>query len=616
MNQLDNRLGSVRRPTHEVRIGNATIGGRNPVLVQSMTTTLTRDIDATVAQTLALADAGCELVRITTPTQTDAACLEHIVAKIRAAGCGIPLCADIHFQPAAAFEAIKWVEKVRVNPGNFADAKTAYGFQKEFDDATYERGIQKISDKFRPLVREARERGAVLRIGTNHGSLADRILARYGDTPEGMVVSALEYLSVCEDENFDQVVFSMKASNPKVVVQCYRILVDRLEREGRKSYPIHLGVTEAGEGRDGRLKSAVGIGSLLLDGVGDTIRVSLTEDPIHEIPVARELVAACTRPFADEGPARDFAGQILSVPSDAQRETLDPFSFARRETRPIQVSGIVAGLSHPIRVGGSDTASGLSSDRPVEWRDTPVEQAEGDFSGIRLAVGADFDPEQPREFLEHGSPVELTFQTLEGIDETVRRLPASNLYVASCELERTGPWGARRILSAMDAAGLRAPFALRWRLDGSSRDELRMAATLGSLLVDGYGDLVRLSGPDESHLVDLSYDVLQASGARRSKAEFISCPSCGRTLFDLVSTSARIRTVTGHLKDVSIAIMGCIVNGPGEMADADFGYVGGTPGTVNLYVKRDCVRRSVPEAEAPQALVDLIKEHGRWVEPI
>lgn len=609
-----NRFESFRRPTHEVRVGDARIGGRNPVLVQSMTTTLTRDVDATVAQTLALADAGCELVRITTPTQADAAHLEQIVSKVRAAGCRVPLCADIHFQPAAAFEAIKWVEKVRVNPGNFVDAKTAYGFQKDFDDATYERGLQKISDKFRPLVREARERGAALRIGTNHGSLSDRILARFGDTPEGMVVSALEYLSVCEDEGFDQVVFSMKASNPKVVVQCYRILVERLEREGRKSYPIHLGVTEAGEGRDGRLKSAVGIGALLLDGIGDTIRVSLTEDPIHEIPVARDLVAACARPFSDQGPCVDFSGLTLSAPSDAPVESLDLFSYARRQTRPVQIGSTTAGLGNAVRVGGTDAKAG-SADRPVEWTDTPADGAEGDFAGIRLAVDTGFDPAQPREFLENGSPVELTFRSFDGMDAVVRALPASNLYVASCELERCGPWGARRLLAALDAAGLQAPFALRWKLDGTTTDELRMAATVGSLLIDGYGDLILLESPGATNLIDLSYDLLQAAGARRSKAEFISCPSCGRTLFDLVSTSARIRAVTGHLKDVSIAIMGCIVNGPGEMADADFGYVGGTPGTVNLYVRRDCVRKSVPEADAPQALVDLIKEHGRWVNP-
>jgi len=615
MSLIDHRFGGFRRPAHEVRIGTATIGGRHPVLVQSMTTTLTRDIEATVAQTLQLADAGCELVRITTPTQADAACLEAIVAKVRAAGCRVPLCADIHFQPAAAFEAVKWVEKIRVNPGNFVDAKTAYGFRKEFNDDTYERGLQKISDKFRPLVRMAAGRGAAIRIGTNHGSLSDRILARYGDTPEGMVVSALEYLSVCEDEGFDQVVFSMKASNPKIVIQCYRILVDRLEREGRLAYPIHLGVTEAGEGRDGRLKSAVGIGSLLLDGIGDTIRVSLTEDPVLEIPVARELVAACVRPFADEGPARDFAGRILSAPAAASRETLDIASYARRETRPVQVGAVAAGLANPVRVGGSGTAKAPSADRPIEWTDTPAPDALGDFSGIRLAVDLGFSPEQPREYLATGSVVELTVRDFGDLERVVPALPASNLYIISGELEKCGPWGARRLVAAFDAAGLKAPLALRWSLDGSQADELRMAATLGSLLTDGYGDLIRLDGPDADRLADLSYDLLQAAGARRSKAEFISCPSCGRTLFDLVTTSARIRAVTGHLKDVSIAIMGCIVNGPGEMADADFGYVGGTPGTVNLYVRRDCVRRGVPEAEAPEALVALIREHGRWSDP-
>lgn len=326
MNIRQSRLGTFRRQTLEVAVADRRIGGRNPVLVQSMTTTLTKDVEATVAQTVRLARAGCELVRITTPTQADAACLEEIVRKVRAQGVTVPLCADIHFQPAAAFEAVKWVEKVRINPGNFADAKTAYGFQKEFDDTTYERGLQKISDKFRPLVRMARERGAALRIGSNHGSLSDRILSRWGDTPEGMVVSALEYLAVCEDEGFDQVVFSMKSSNPKVVLQCYRMLVDRLASGGHKPYPIHLGVTEAGEGRDGRLKSAVGIGSLLLDGIGDTIRVSLTEDPVLEIPVARNLVDACVRPF--EGALTDFGGGRCLWGEPRRPPILSPTSVA------------------------------------------------------------------------------------------------------------------------------------------------------------------------------------------------------------------------------------------------------------------------------------------------
>ncbi|MCB9496731.1 MAG: (E)-4-hydroxy-3-methylbut-2-enyl-diphosphate synthase [Fibrobacteria bacterium] len=612
MSLIDNRFGSVRRPAHEVRIGSASIGGRHPVLVQSMTTTLTRDVKATVEQTLRLAEAGCELVRITTPTQADAACLEQIVSQVRSAGCSVPLCADIHFQPAAAFEAVKWVEKVRVNPGNFVDAKTAYGFQKEFDDSTYDRGLQKISDKFRPLVRMARERGVALRIGTNHGSLSDRILARYGDTPEGMVVSALEYLSVCEDEGFDQVVFSMKASNPKIVVQCYRILVDRLDREGRKPYPIHLGVTEAGEGRDGRLKSAVGIGSLLLDGIGDTIRVSLTEDPVLEIPVAADLVRTCVRPFADEGPIRDFHGRVLSSSSEGPRETVDPHSFSRRHTMPVQLGSSTIGLANPVRVGASPEVAATSAERPVEWLDSPSPLESG---RALLRPRSAAEAAEPASWLASGTAVELHLESGWPLQEIAAALPASNLYLLSCDLEKDGPWGARRLVANFDHVGLKAPLVLRWSLDGSSGDELRMAATLGGLLIDGYGDAVCLDGPEPGRLLDLSYDLLQAAGARRSKAEFISCPSCGRTLFDLVTTSARIRAVTGHLKDVSIAIMGCIVNGPGEMADADFGYVGGTPGSVNLYVRRDCVRRGVPEAEAPEALVALIREHGKWVDP-
>lgn len=604
MNIRQSRLGTYRRQTLEVAVADRRIGGRNPVLVQSMTTTLTKDIEATVAQTVGLARAGCELVRITTPTQTDAACLEEIVKQVRAQGVTVPLCADIHFQPAAAFEAVKWVEKVRINPGNFADAKTAYGFQKDFDDASYERGIQKISDKFRPLVKMARERGAALRIGSNHGSLSDRILSRWGDTPEGMVVSALEYLAVCEDEGFDQVVFSMKSSNPKVVLQCYRLLVERLASENRKPYPIHLGVTEAGEGRDGRLKSAVGIGSLLLDGIGDTIRVSLTEDPILEIPVARNLVEACTRPF--EGDLRDFAGGVLPLTGPA--ETSDPFAYQRRTSLPIRINSSEIGSSHPVRVGASSEESGAGKDRPVEWTDL----GGSGFPLARVDLSEKAVPPDVSELVRAGIPVELHFLNAAAL-EAIRLLPSSNLYLASVA-PALGPWGVRSLCARLEKAGFRPPVVLRWDLDGTEPDLLRMSATLGGLLCDGYGDLVRISGPS-GDAVELSYDLLQASGARRSKTEFISCPSCGRTLFDLVTTSARIREKTGHLKDVSIAIMGCIVNGPGEMADADFGYVGGTPGTVNLYVRRDCVRRGVPEAEAPDALVALLKEHGRWIDP-
>lgn len=597
------RFGDHRRQTLEVRVGDARIGGHNAILVQSMTTTLTKDVDATVAQTVALANAGCELVRITTPTQADAACLEEIMRKVRAQGVTVPVCADIHFQPAAAFEAAKWVEKVRVNPGNFADAKTAYGFQKEFDDATYERGLQKIDDKFRPFVKLCRERGVAIRIGSNHGSLSDRILARWGDTPEGMVESALEYLAVCEDEGFDQVVFSMKSSNPKVVVHCYRMLVQRLASDSRKPYPIHLGVTEAGEGRDGRMKSAVGIGALLLDGIGDTIRVSLTEDPLLEIPVARELLRATARPFS--GDLTDFGDDTLVRPFE-HRESIDPLVYRRRETMPVLLGETTVGAGHPVRVGSFYGAEETSKDRVVEWFD-------GSADLVCLDDGTDMD--EIKQSVEDGRVMELVCPDPAGLEDVAKRLPPSNLYMVSTDLSKAGPWGARRIIAAFEAAGLKAPLVLRWFLDGTELNELRMAATLGSLLCDGYGDAICLMGESRGNIVDLSYDLLQCAGARRSKTEFISCPSCGRTLFDLVTTSARIRARTGHLKDVSIAIMGCIVNGPGEMADADFGYVGGTPGTVNLYVSRDCVKRGIPEADAPEALVALIKEHGRWVEP-
>ncbi len=564
---VSSRFAGFRRLTHEVRVGNTFIGARHPILVQSMTTTSTKDIAATIDQTVRLAQAGCDLVRITTPTRADAACLEQIAAGVRAKGVDIPLCADIHFQPAAAFEAVKWVEKVRINPGNFADAKTAHGFDiSEISDADYERGLQKVADKFTPLVREAKSRGVALRLGINHGSLSDRVLARYGDTPEGMVISALEYLAICEAEDFDQVVFSMKSSNPKVVIQCYRLLVKRLEEGGHKAYPLHLGVTEAGEGRDARLKSAVGIGSLLLDGLGDTIRVSLTDDPEREVPVGRSLVRACVRPFADEVQAvTGFDGARLAEIDPSLAEPCDPLSYERRPTEKLHIGTVDAGSGFPVRVGAEMALPGHEA-RPVEW----------------------------------------TADELARVDSSL---------VVTSSLESEGPWGVRRLAARLAKCGRRPLISLSWKLGEDEEDELRMAAVAGSLLCDGYGDLFSLSGRPAAECADLAYDVLQAVGARKSKATFISCPGCGRTLYDIVATSAKIRARTAHLKDVSIAIMGCIVNGFGELADADFGYVGGAPGTVSLYVGHSCVRRGIPETEAPDALVELIKEQGRWIDP-
>jgi (E)-4-hydroxy-3-methylbut-2-enyl-diphosphate synthase len=586
------RLAPSRRVTIPVRVGNRVIGGDNPILVQSMTTTNTKDIDATAFQTLELWKAGCELIRITAPTQKDAECLRDIVAKVRAAGCDAPISADIHFQPRAAYEAVKWVEKVRINPGNFVDSKAA-GEMKEYDDASFEVGTQKVYDAFAPLVRTAKERGVALRIGTNHGSLSDRIMWKFGDTIEGMVESALEYLRVCEAENFDQIVFSMKSSNPRVAIQAYRLLAHRLEAGGHKPYPFHVGVTEAGDGEDGRLKSSVGIGALLRDGLGDTIRVSLTEDPVQEVPVARSLVKLCD------------TAKIPPVPEAPEHVSF--YNYQRRETDVVNLGApskpLSAGGREPVAVGIDDPLAEAmpQGDRKPEWisgNSWPV--AEISDLGVLQNSG-----DAPLE-IRVGDVEEL--QTLQIPEGTV---------LWSCDAASPHLTGSYRHLAAwLDGQGRKDLIVLRDRTDGTPEGNMSAAARLGAVLADGIGDLIHIeSGAGAKASLNLAYDVLQAAAVRRSKPEYVACPGCGRTLFDLQSTTQRIRAKTAHLKNISIAVMGCIVNGPGEMADADFGYVGGAPNKVSLYVGRECVQKNIPEDDAPEALVDLIKSHGRWIEP-
>ncbi|HEX2612078.1 MAG TPA: (E)-4-hydroxy-3-methylbut-2-enyl-diphosphate synthase [Fibrobacteria bacterium] len=577
------RFAPARRKTIPVRVGNRWIGGDHPVLVQSMTTTNTKDIDATVTQTLELWHAGCELIRITTPTAKDAECLKDIVAKVRAAGCDAPISADIHFQPRAAHEAVKWADKVRINPGNFVDSKAA-GEMKEYDEASFQAGVAKVHETFAPLVREAKERGVALRIGTNHGSLSDRIMWKHGDTVEGMVESALEYLRVCEEENFDQIVFSMKSSNPRVAIQAYRLLAYRLEAGGHKPYPFHVGVTEAGDGEDGRLKSSVGIGSLLRDGLGDTVRVSLTEDPIHEVPVARKLVELCD------------TTKIPAVP--AIEESVSFYNYQRRETDLVTLSeGLVAGGREPVRVGVDPFPASEAmpkGDRKAEW-----------INGQAWPVVAAAGNEPVREIRVSDLS---TLKDMKDHDGTT---------LWSCDPSLPNLTGAYRHLAAwLDARGRKDLIVLRDHTDGTPDGNMAAAARLGAVLADGIGDLIHLhSGAGSKAALNLAYDILQAAAVRRSKPEYVACPGCGRTLFDLQSTTQRIRAKTAHLKNISIAVMGCIVNGPGEMADADFGYVGGAPNKVSLYVGRECVQKNIPEDEAPEALVNLIKSHGRWIEP-
>ena len=569
-----------RRPTREVMVGGVGIGGGNPVRVQSMITCDTMDTAASVEQSAALADVGCEIVRITAPTVKDARNLEAIREGLRSGGCKVPLVADIHFKPEAAMEAAQWVEKVRINPGNYADSKKFA--VREYTDDEYSAEIGRMREKFVPLVEFCKARGVAMRIGTNHGSLSDRIMNRYGDTPLGMVESALEFARIARDCGYHDFVFSMKASNPKVMIEAYRLLVSRLEAEGPDwNYPIHLGVTEAGDGEDGRIKSAVGIGSLLADGLGDTIRVSLTEDSVHEVPVARELV----RLFAGGG-----EGWVEGV-----RPAFDPFSHARRASETLVLSGVSLGGGEVPRI--------------------VVTRKHYDAVAHKLDGLGDYQPELVYEDL----PVLEIDPLDDGAVAAVNDLREARLVTVK---DGTGlpVIAAFRLLAAKIDA--RHPILLKDTFDPRPdsqalfvRTLLAASTRLGALLCDGIGDAVLLRTEDApGQTLRLAYNILQAVGARIFKTDYVACPSCGRTLFNLQETTARIKAATSHLKGVKLAIMGCIVNGPGEMADADFGYVGGAPGKVNLYVGKKAVKFNIPEAEAVERLIDLIKECGRWVE--
>lgn len=574
-----------RRQTISVRVGNAIIGGDAPILVQSMTTTSPRDIEATVEQTLQLANAGCELVRITAPTVKDSEALAEVMKRVRAAGCTVPVSADIHFQPRAAFEAVKWVEKVRINPGNFCD--TGIMTLKELSDAEFQAGRQRVFEQFGPFVQEAKSRGVALRIGVNHGSLSARMLYRYGDTVEGMVESAFEFLDVCEAESFDQIIFSMKASHPRVAIAAYRLLAHRLEQEGRKAYPFHVGVTEAGEGEDGRTKSAVGIGSLLLDGIGDTVRVSLTEHPVAEIPVANQLVNLCAHSLAQ--------AQNVVSPSFQGKTGVDDFHYARRASASLSLGGVQAGAANPVRVGSASGALHISTnpDRPLE-----VNVGKG-YQILSFAQASSSGT------IDFNSAIEIQisqFSEIEQIAALSSRFPGPVLW------SWIGPGvvsGTRALVAALHAANRADLIVLR----STDSDKLSISANLGNLLCDGIGDVLLLND------IDFAYDLLQACGLRRTKTEFISCPGCGRTLFELQGVLAGIKARLGHLRGVSIAVMGCIVNGPGEMADADFGYVGGAPGHISLYEGKTLVRKNIPEAQALDSLVELIRSRGRWIDP-
>lgn len=654
-----------RRPTREVRVGDVGIGGDNPIRVQSMTTTDTRDTKATADQAERLAAAGCEIVRITAPSITDAQNLRAIRDELHRRGVRLPLVADIHFTPNAAMIAAEIVEKVRVNPGNYADKKKFA--VREYSDTEYRDELARVADRFRPLVRRLKQTGAALRIGTNHGSLSDRIMNRFGDTPDGMVESALEFLDVCEDEGYRDVVFSMKASNARVAIQAYRLLAARLglRSPGEPGYPFHVGVTEAGDAEDGRIKSAIGIGALLEDGIGDTIRVSLTEEPVKEIPVAAALARRAEARWADPGePPR---------PAPASAFCASPYDHSRRPSERLSF-GAGVGADEPVRVeldlgGVPDTPAAAAAD----WATSLALQGELACEGLRVTVadaaGLERARELSRELASLGTSAPLVVAlplALAGEDPRIPgarlALPVaptasdSALHEAVAMVKRRGdalelalsgpvaglPGDVDRALDALAGAGAtallsvdsprathaaravaarlgdrgagRVPLLLRCGR-GSRNPLLDAAVDLGAPLCDGIGDAVCLPAADfggAGAALDIAYRILQGARLRTTRTEYISCPSCGRTLFDLEETTARIKQKTDHLKGVKIAVMGCIVNGPGEMADADFGYVGSGVGRVTLYAGKQIVARNVPEASAPDRLVDIIRENGMW----
>ncbi len=599
MRYCDSPFFYQRRQTREIVIGDPAnggviMGGNHPVVRQSMLTCDTMDTALSVKQTLELVAVGCQLVRITAPTVKDAANLQNIVAELRKQGCNVPIVADIHFKPEAAMEAVKWVEVVRVNPGNYADSKKFA--IKEYNDEQYAEELKRIEEKFTPLVLEAKKLKRCLRIGTNHGSLSDRIMNRFGDTPLGMVESALEFARIARKNDFHNFKFSMKSSNPKVMIECYRLLVARFYELGADwNYPIHLGVTEAGEGEDGRNKSAIGIGSLLCDGLGDTIRVSLTEDSPREIEVCNDLLA-----------------QIPLLTNHESRITnhdfpFDPFHFERRKTPEISLNeNIKCGGEQLIRVVVTRTTFDKVAPKIRPKDDVKPEAVYEDLNIFEIDPTQDFEINCATQLVTVKDGVNLPAIT-------AFRLLAAKLK----NLGRNNPILLKDTLFSDSLA----PSGGEARGEGAFPLEpkialLRASVVIGSLLADGIGDAILVRGEaGGGQSLRLAYNILQAAGCRSFKTDYVACPSCGRTLFNLQTVTARIKARTEHLKGVKIAIMGCIVNGPGEMADADFGYVGGAPNKINLYVGKTPIKFNIPEADAVERLVDLIKEHNKWVEP-
>lgn len=628
-----------RRKTREVTIGDVPLGGDNPIRVQSMTTVDTMDTLGSVEQVIRMVDAGCEYVRITAPSLKEAQNLEAIKKELRLRGYTVPLIADIHFTPNAAELAARIVEKVRINPGNYADKKR---FEEiEYTDAAYRAELDRIREKFAPLVKICKEYGTAMRIGTNHGSLSDRIMSRYGDTPLGMVESALEFLRVCEDLSYYNIVLSMKSSNPQVMVQAYRLLVQKLNEEKFQPYPLHLGVTEAGDGEDGRIKSAVGIGTLLEDGLGDTVRVSLTEEPEAEVPVAQELVN------------RYQTRKTTITISEISEYPINPFEYKRRQTREVsnigghQVPRVVADFSLKEKITPASLFSlGYHYSVPLDkWNITDMacdylfaNETIVDFE-IPGTLGIIYNHKiwltqqkkdrsypfvKAQEYLqgvELSNKINFVYACVSDLNsDLIHRLKDDATAVLLIDTYNDHSMAElRRLFVELLLHECKTPVIIGRAYHDLKPDQLQIfsATDVGGLLIDGLGDGVFLAAENcgsDKLVNETAFNILQATRTRISKTEYISCPSCGRTLFDLQETTAKIRSRTSHLKGVKIGIMGCIVNGPGEMADADYGYVGSGPGRITLYKGKEVVKKNVPTAQAVDELINLIRDGGDWIE--
>jgi (E)-4-hydroxy-3-methylbut-2-enyl-diphosphate synthase len=618
-----------------VKVGNITIGGNQPIRIQSMTTTNTMDTIDTVEESIRMIKAGCELVRITAPSKKEAHNLQNIKEELKKRGYNTPLIADIHYTPNAAEIAAKIVEKVRVNPGNYADKKKFENIT--YTNESYDAEIVRIKEKFLPLVKICKTYGTAMRIGTNHGSLSDRILSRYGDTPKGMVESAMEFLRICREEDYHNIILSMKASNTRVMVQAYRLLVAEMIKE-KMNYPLHLGVTEAGEGEDGRIKSAVGIGALLADGIGDTIRVSLTEAPEFEIPVAQNLL-------------KHFEG--IEEHDSIQKITKNPlhsFDYKRRKTNEVLNIGggnvpiVMADFCLKEKItAASFFAVGSNYSVPLDkWNLT-------DMAADYVFVGNhDLDFEVPgtlgviynykkwivhrkgypfltiNDYLDEGEISEklnIVYVCLSDLcEELFSRLKTDNTAVLMIDTyNENGTAEQRKLFTELMNNGIKTPVIIGRAYGDLSEEQLQLSASsdLGALLLDGLGDGIFIAAENcgsYQSINSLAFGILQASRTRISKTEYISCPSCGRTLFDLQETTAKIRKETDHLKGIKIGIMGCIVNGPGEMADADYGYVGTGKGKITLYKEQEVVEKNIAEDKAVTSLINLIKKYGDWAE--